>query len=25
LELVESFPLYGWLRVPETVAADYGP
>ena len=19
------FPLYGWLRVPETVAADYGP
>jgi glycine hydroxymethyltransferase len=25
LELVESFPLYGWLRVPETVAANYGP
>jgi glycine hydroxymethyltransferase len=25
LELVENFPLYGWLRVPETVAADYGP
>jgi glycine hydroxymethyltransferase len=25
LELVESFPLYGWLRVPETVAAEYGP
>ncbi len=25
LEMVESFPLYGWLRVPETVAADYGP
>jgi glycine hydroxymethyltransferase len=25
LELVESFPLYGWLRVPETVAAQYGP
>jgi glycine hydroxymethyltransferase len=25
LELAESFPLYGWLRVPETVAADYGP
>jgi glycine hydroxymethyltransferase len=25
LELVEGFPLYGWLRVPETVAADYGP
>ena len=24
LELVESFPLYGWLRVPETVAAEYG-
>ncbi len=24
LELVESFPLYGWLRVPETVAAQYG-
>jgi glycine hydroxymethyltransferase len=25
MELVESFPLYGWLRVPETVAAEYGP
>src|ERR1700677_2930425 len=25
LELVEGFPLYGWLRVPETVAAEYGP
>jgi glycine hydroxymethyltransferase len=25
LELVESFPLYAWLRVPETVAAEYGP
>src|ERR1700688_738809 len=25
LELVESFPLSGWLRVPETVAAEYGP
>ena len=25
LELAEGFPLYGWLRVPETVAADYGP
>src|SRR6202142_3763636 len=25
LELADSFPLYGWLRVPETVAADYGP
>ncbi len=25
LELVESFPLYGWLRVPDTVAAQYGP
>src|ERR1700685_882826 len=25
LELVEHFPLYGWLRVPETVAAGYGP
>jgi glycine hydroxymethyltransferase len=25
LELVETFPLYGWLRVPETVAAEYGP
>ena len=24
LELVESFPLYGWLRTPETVAAQYG-
>ena len=24
LELVESFPLYGWLRVPETVEAQYG-
>ncbi len=24
LELVESFPLYGWLRVPETIAAQYG-
>ena len=21
LELVERFPLYGWLRVPETVSA----
>src|SRR6202167_5430378 len=25
LELVERFPLYSWLRVPETVAAEYGP
>src|ERR1700678_1072583 len=25
LELVENFPLYAWLRVPETVAAEYGP
>jgi glycine hydroxymethyltransferase len=25
LELADSFPLYGWLRVPETVAAEYGP
>jgi glycine hydroxymethyltransferase len=25
VELVENFPLYGWLRVPETVAAEYGP
>jgi glycine hydroxymethyltransferase len=25
LELVENFPLYGWLRVPETVTANYGP
>jgi glycine hydroxymethyltransferase len=25
LELVESFPLYGWLRVPDTVSAQYGP
>jgi glycine hydroxymethyltransferase len=25
LELAESFPLYSWLRVPETVAAEYGP
>jgi glycine hydroxymethyltransferase len=25
LELVESFPLYGWLRVPDAVAAQYGP
>jgi len=25
LELVENFPLYGWLRIPETVAAEYGP
>jgi glycine hydroxymethyltransferase len=25
LELVERFPLYGWLRVPETVSAQYGP
>jgi glycine hydroxymethyltransferase len=25
LELVENFPLYGWLRVPETVTAEYGP
>ncbi len=24
LELADSFPLYGWLRVPETVAAEYG-
>jgi glycine hydroxymethyltransferase len=24
LELVENFPLYGWLRVPETVEAQYG-
>jgi glycine hydroxymethyltransferase len=24
LELVESFPLYGWLRVPEVVTAEYG-
>ncbi len=24
MELVESFPLYGWLRVPETVEAQYG-
>jgi glycine hydroxymethyltransferase len=24
LELVENFPLYGWLRVPETIAAEYG-
>ncbi len=24
LELVESFPLYGWLRVPETISAEYG-
>jgi glycine hydroxymethyltransferase len=24
LELVESFPLYGWLRVPEIVTAQYG-
>ena len=24
LELVDSFPLYGWLRVPETVEAQYG-
>ena len=25
LELVRHFPLYGWLRVPETVAADTVP
>jgi glycine hydroxymethyltransferase len=25
LELADSFPLYAWLRVPETVAAEYGP
>src|SRR6202453_816337 len=25
LELADGFPLYGWLRVPETVAAEYGP
>src|ERR1700677_4611032 len=25
LGLCEAFPLYGWLRVPETVAAEYGP
>jgi glycine hydroxymethyltransferase len=25
LELADTFPLYGWLRVPETVAAEYGP
>jgi glycine hydroxymethyltransferase len=25
LELADNFPLYGWLRVPETVAAEYGP
>jgi glycine hydroxymethyltransferase len=25
LELVERFPLYAWLRVPETVSAQYGP
>jgi glycine hydroxymethyltransferase len=24
LELVENFPLYGWLRVPETITAQYG-
>jgi glycine hydroxymethyltransferase len=24
LELVENFPLYGWLRVPETITAEYG-
>src|ERR1700677_2073654 len=24
LELVENFPLYGWLRVPEAVTAQYG-
>jgi glycine hydroxymethyltransferase len=24
LELADSFPLYSWLRVPETVAAEYG-
>src|ERR1700744_449059 len=24
LELVEGFPLYGWLRVPEAVTAQYG-
>src|ERR1700689_5596105 len=24
LELVERFPLYGWLRVPETITAQYG-
>jgi glycine hydroxymethyltransferase len=25
LELVESFPLYSWLRIPDTVTAQYGP
>jgi glycine hydroxymethyltransferase len=25
LELVENFPLYGWLRIPDTVTAQYGP
>src|ERR1700722_6809984 len=25
MELVENFPLYGWLRVPEAVTAQYGP
>jgi glycine hydroxymethyltransferase len=25
LELVDSFPLYGWLRIPDTVTAQYGP
>jgi glycine hydroxymethyltransferase len=25
LELVESFPLYGWLRIPDAVTAQYGP
>jgi glycine hydroxymethyltransferase len=24
LELVENFPLYGWVRVPEAVTAQYG-
>jgi glycine hydroxymethyltransferase len=24
LELAENFPLYGWLRVPETITAQYG-
>ena len=25
LELVENFPLYGWLRIPDAVTAQYGP
>src|SRR5271170_150435 len=25
LGLVERFPLYGWLRIPDTVTAQYGP